>query len=195
MRSTARCAPCWLWPRRWSTAMAGLSTTWPGRASWQDFAPPWAQKITRGALCWARGGCSSGWVAHVAGTRILAVFGAPVAQEDHARRAVLAAWGLQQRLAALRDTTEEPLAACHLGLHTGLMVVGEMGVTQRSAIFGDLTLTLDVLHEHAAPGMLICSEATAGLVRKDVDLKEVAPVPVRGRSIGVRTYQVVRLRS
>ena len=136
-----------------------------------------------------------GVIHHVAGTRILALFGAPLAQEDHALRAVLAAWGLQQRLAALRDTAEEPLAACLLGLHTGLMVVGELGEAQRSAIFGDLTLTLETLHEHAAPGMLICSEATARLVRKDVHFKEVAPVPMRGRSTGARTYQVVRLRS
>jgi DNA-binding winged helix-turn-helix (wHTH) protein len=63
-----------------------------------------------------------GVIHHVAGTRLLALFGAPLAQEDHARRAVLAAWGLHQRLAALRDTAEEPLAAC-LGLHTGLRVV------------------------------------------------------------------------
>jgi DNA-binding winged helix-turn-helix (wHTH) protein/class 3 adenylate cyclase len=43
-----------------------------------------------------------GTLHHVSGTRLLAVFGAPVAQEDHARRVLLAAWGLHQRLAASR---------------------------------------------------------------------------------------------
>jgi DNA-binding winged helix-turn-helix (wHTH) protein len=135
-----------------------------------------------------------GVIHHVAGTRLLALFGAPLAQEDHARRAVLAAWGLHQRLAALRDTAEEPLAAC-LSLHTGLMVVGEIGEAQWPAIVGDLTLTLEALHEHTAPGIVLCSEATARLIRKDVHLKEVAAVPMRGQSTRVGAYQVVRLRS
>ena len=72
-----------------------------------------------------------GTIHHVAGTRLLALFGAPVAQEDHARRALLAAWGLHQRLAASRrgDPAAEPLTAC-LGLHTGLMVLGGIGDAQ-----------------------------------------------------------------
>jgi hypothetical protein len=67
--------------------------------------------------------CYDGTFHHVAGTRLLALFGTPVAYEDHARHALLAAWGLHQRLAASQrgDPAAEPLAAC-LGLHTGLMV-------------------------------------------------------------------------
>ena len=138
-----------------------------------------------------------GTIHHVAGTRLLALFGAPVAQEDHARRALLAAWGLHQRLAASRrgDPAEEPLTAC-LGLHTGLMVVGGIGEAQgAAAVVGDLPLTVEALQEHAAPGMLLCSEATARLVQRDVRLEEVAPVPVPGQPSPVRTYQVVGLRS
>ena len=135
-----------------------------------------------------------GVIHHVAGTRLLALFGAPVAQEDHARRAVLAAWGLHQRLAALRDTAEESLAA-YLGLHTGLMVIGEIGEAQGVAVVGALPLTVEALQEHAVPGMLLCSEATARLVRGDFYLEEVASVPVPGQSTSVRAYQIVKLRS
>src|SRR6266571_1202926 len=75
-----------------------------------------------------------GTIHYVAGTRLLAIFGAPVAQEDHARRAILAAWGLHQRLAAYRsgNSAAELLAAC-LGLHTGLMVLGGIGEAQGAA--------------------------------------------------------------
>jgi len=137
-----------------------------------------------------------GTIHYVAGTRLLAIFGAPVAQEDHARRAILAAWGLHQRLAAYRsgNSAAELLAAC-LGLHTGLMVLGGIGEAQgAAAVVGDLTLAVEALQERAAPGMLLCSEATARLVRRAVRLEAVAPVPVPGQSRSLRTYQVVGLR-
>jgi DNA-binding winged helix-turn-helix (wHTH) protein/class 3 adenylate cyclase len=137
-----------------------------------------------------------GTIHHVAGMRFLAIFGAPVAQEDHARRATLAAWGLHQRLVASRsgDPAEELLAAC-LGLHTGLMVMGGIGEAQEpAAVVGDLTLAIEALQERAVPGMLLCSEATARLVRWDVRIEEVAPVPVLGQLLPLRTYQVVGLR-
>src|SRR5262245_36772607 len=138
-----------------------------------------------------------GTIHHVAGTRLLAVFGAPVAQEDHARRALLAAWGLHQRLAASRrgDPAAEPLTAC-LGLHTGLMALGGVGDAQgATAVVGDLPLTVEALQEHIAPGMLLCTEATARLLWRAVRLEEVAPVPVPGQPRPVRTYQVLGLYS
>ena len=132
----------------------------------------------------------------MAGTRLLALFGAPVAHEDHARRALLAAWGLHQRVAASRsgDPAEEPLAVC-LSLHTGLMIVGGIGEAQGSAVVGDLPLTVEALLEGAAPGRLLCTEATARLVRRAVHLEEVAPVPVPGQPRPVRTYQILGLRA
>jgi DNA-binding winged helix-turn-helix (wHTH) protein len=74
---------------------------------------------------------------HYAGTLTVAtsdgftaVFGAPVAQEDHARRAVLAALELRQRLQdapALPTQDTGALLHLRLGLHTGLVVVGGLG--------------------------------------------------------------------
>jgi class 3 adenylate cyclase len=138
-----------------------------------------------------------GTIHHVAGTRLLAVFGAPVVQEDHARRALLAAWGLHQRLAASRrgDPAAESLTVC-LGLHTGLMALGGIGDAQgAAAVVGDLPLTVEALPEHAAPDMLLCTEATARLVRRDVSLEEVAPVPVPGQPRPMRTYQILGLHA
>jgi adenylate cyclase len=73
---------------------------------------------------------------HYAGTLTLTtsagftvVFGAPVAQEDHARRAVLAAIELRQRLhdaPALHAQLGEVLSL-GMGLHSGLVVVGSLG--------------------------------------------------------------------
>jgi class 3 adenylate cyclase len=61
---------------------------------------------------------------------VLALFGAPMAQEDHARRAVRAALGLQQRLRRLpMDPAWPPGEVCavHLGLHTGRILLSRLG--------------------------------------------------------------------
>src|SRR5207247_8232648 len=124
-----------------------------------------------------------GTIHHMAGTRLLAIFGAPVAHEDHARRAVLAAWGLHQRLTASRsgDLAEEPLVVC-LRLHSGLMVLDGIGDAQgASTVVGDLILAVEALRERAAPGRLLCTEATARLVRRAVGLEEVASMLVPGQ--------------
>ena len=68
-------------------------------------------------------------------TAVLVLFGAPVAQEDHARRAVLAALGLQQRLRAAparprRYRWGRPCAV-RMGLHTGQILLGSLGEAQR----------------------------------------------------------------
>jgi len=60
----------------------------------------------------------------------VALFGAPVAHEDHARRAVLAALGIQQRLrehAAAPGWPPDTRLTVGLGLHTGRVLVGPLG--------------------------------------------------------------------
>ena len=68
-----------------------------------------------------------GTIQQVAGDRLLAMFGVPLAQEDHAQRAVLAALELHQRLTAppAPDRDSAPLAVC-IGLHTTLSIVGPL---------------------------------------------------------------------
>jgi DNA-binding winged helix-turn-helix (wHTH) protein len=62
----------------------------------------------------------------ITGERFMALFGVPVAQEDHARRAVLAALGLLQQVAAQRATL-----AVRIGLHTALVAVWGLETRQR----------------------------------------------------------------
>ena len=64
------------------------------------------------------------------GDGFMALFGAPIAYEDHARRAVLAALGMQRRLTERRADFGLPPGeelAVRLGLNTGLVVVGGIG--------------------------------------------------------------------
>ena len=78
-----------------------------------------------------------GTLIHQTSTDFTAVFGAPVAQEDHARRAVLAALALHQRLrrCPVSDAhTPEGGLAVRMGLHSGLGVVGTLGQPHSSSI-------------------------------------------------------------
>jgi class 3 adenylate cyclase/tetratricopeptide (TPR) repeat protein len=109
----------------------------------------------------------------VIGADLLALFGAPQAQEDHARCAVLAALDLQQRLR--QDQTLSPPAreaglTVRLGIHSGLGVVGTLGPAASGPVtaVGAPTQGARWLQQQAAPGMLLVSAATYHLVQDEV---------------------------
>src|SRR5262249_6376710 len=86
----------------------------------------------------------------------------------------------------------EPLLVC-MGLHTGLLIIGGLGEAQGQgpAVVGDLTLTVEALQAHAEPGTLLCSDATARLIRAAVRLEAHRPVPVPGQSAPLLAYHVL----
>ena len=86
----------------------------------------------------------------VVGECIIAVFGAPIAQEEHAQRAVLAALDLQHRV---REASGEALAV-RLGVHTGVVAVHGLEHTPMTpgAVVGDTVTGALALQAHAAPG-------------------------------------------
>jgi DNA-binding winged helix-turn-helix (wHTH) protein/tetratricopeptide (TPR) repeat protein len=95
---------------------------------------------------------------------VTAVFGAPVAQEDHARRAVLAALALHQRLRA------DAALAVRMGVHSGLVVVGELGQAPQPCftVVGDPVHMALRLQQRAASGTILLSAATYHLVHAEV---------------------------
>jgi class 3 adenylate cyclase/tetratricopeptide (TPR) repeat protein len=121
-----------------------------------------------------------------------AVFGMPVAQEDHARRAVVAALELRQRLhdaPALVPLVGEGLAL-GLGLHSGLVVVGELGQDpQRLAtVVGAPLQVATRLQQQAAPGTILLSAATYALVHAEVRAAPGGTLDMDGPSPPVPLY-------
>src|SRR5207253_11210839 len=119
------------------------------------------------------------------GDGFMALFGAPIAHEDHARRAVLAALALQR---TLQDTPlGEPYGvecAFRMGLNSGLVVVGSIGDNLRmdySAV-GDTTNLASRLQQQAEPGTMLVSESTTRLVEGAVRLEALQPVEVKGKT-------------
>jgi class 3 adenylate cyclase/tetratricopeptide (TPR) repeat protein len=109
------------------------------------------------------------------GDGFMALFGAPIAHEDHARRAVLAALGI----AAQAEVN------IRIGINSGLVVVGTIGDDLRVdyTAFGDTTVLAARLQAAAEPGAVLLSQQTAGLVRGYFTLEEVAPVQVKERTV------------
>jgi tetratricopeptide (TPR) repeat protein len=112
-----------------------------------------------------------GTLTQVSGDGFVALFGAPVAQEDHARRAVLAALELRQRLRepdAIRGLKDG--VAVSLGLHSGPVVVGPLAYEpQRPYTPAGETIHLaTLLQEWAAPDTILVSAATFALVQDEV---------------------------
>ena len=119
----------------------------------------------------------------ITGESFQVLFGVPLAQEDHARRAVLAALGLQRRWRQSQpDLDGLPGAdlALGLGLHTGLAVVGPMRPDQPGTppIVGDVTTLAAALARQATSGTILASAATLRLLQGEVrTAPEWCPAP------------------
>jgi len=139
-----------------------------------------------------------GTVNQFLGDGFMALFGAPIAHEDHARRAALTALGLQRVLrehqAELGERHDIELAV-RMGLNTGLVVVGGIGDRLRMdyTAIGDTTNLAARLQQLAPTGAILASEATARLVEGEVALEPLPPLAVKGKSEPIAAYRVLGL--
>ena len=142
----------------------------------------------------------NGRIAKYLGDGLLAYFGYPHAHEDDAQRAVRAALGIvaamRMRNAEHGRTAKIPVSLkVRLGIHTGLVVVGEMGggeFREHAAIVGDTPNTASRLQEQADPDTVVISEATFQLVRGLFDCDSLGPRLLKGISAPVLVHQVLR---
>jgi class 3 adenylate cyclase/tetratricopeptide (TPR) repeat protein len=140
-----------------------------------------------------------GTVNQFLGDGLMALFGAPVALEDHALRAVLAALMIQETINAYNGQLKAARNAeirLRLGLNTGLVVVGRIGDDLRMdyTAVGDTTNVAARLQSSAEPGTILIGEATQRLVEGYVRSKALGPVQVKGRTEPVQVYEVTGRR-
>ena len=129
------------------------------------------------------------------GDGFMALVGAPVAHEDHARRALLAALGIRRRLEQeplARDADGEPLAV-RMGINSGMVVLGNLGdgVALDFTAIGDAINVAARLEAAAAPGEILISEATAHMVSGYVRTEPLGPMDLRGKEVPVVAHRVV----
>ena len=132
------------------------------------------------------------------GDGFMALFGAPVAHEDHERRAILSALGIQRALRA-RQAQERDWAGhgvhVRIGMNSGPVVVGSIGDNLRMdfTAVGDTTNLAARLQQEAEPDAILASEAVVRPLRDYLHVEELGPLPIKGRAEPVTTYRVLGL--
>lgn len=129
------------------------------------------------------------------GDGVMAVFGAPLAQDDHADRALTAAREiLDVRLPRFNAQTGQDFRM-GIGLHSGAVMSGNVGSERRMeyAAVGDVTNTAARLQAETkgTPHQLLLSDATRAALRHDPgDLLDAGSFALRGRDAPVRCWSV-----
>jgi class 3 adenylate cyclase/tetratricopeptide (TPR) repeat protein len=140
-----------------------------------------------------------GTVNQFLGDGIMALFGAPIAHEDHAQRAVRAALGIQRALEDYQRELERERALTfkvRQGLNSGLVVVGSIGSDLRMdyTAVGDTTNVAARLQQAAEPGSIVIGETTHRLVADYFDTRPLGELSVRGKAEPIRAWTVEAAR-
>jgi class 3 adenylate cyclase/tetratricopeptide (TPR) repeat protein len=136
-----------------------------------------------------------GTVNQYLGDGLMALFGAPVALEDHAFRAVQAGLAIQETISGYSAQLQRNHGVqirLRLGLNTGVVVVGRIGDDLRMdyTAVGNTTHLAARLQALAEPGMMLITEATHRLVEGYIHSEALGPVEVRGQHEPITVYRV-----
>ena len=133
------------------------------------------------------------------GDGFMALFGAPIAHEDHARRAALAATGVQQRLRSVSEKDPAGLGqiSIRMGMNTGPVVVGKIGDNLRMdyTAIGDTTNLAARLQQLAKAGLTYVSESTYMAARSYFDAKPLGKHILKGIADPVVVYALGKARA
>jgi class 3 adenylate cyclase/tetratricopeptide (TPR) repeat protein len=140
-----------------------------------------------------------GTVNQFLGDGIMALFGAPIAHEDHAQRAVRAALAIRATLEGYREELQRRRGIdfqMRQGLNTGLVVVGSIGDDLRMdyTAAGDTTNVAARLQQTAQPGSIVIAEPTYRLTAGYFNIRPLAQLRLKGREEPVPVWEVVQAR-
>jgi class 3 adenylate cyclase len=131
------------------------------------------------------------------GDGVMALFGAPVALEDHAFRACLAALGIQEeanRLAAEVQRDDGVALRVRVGLNSGRVIAGEIGSGVLGyTLIGEQVGLAQRMESVAPPGAVMLSESTAHLVEHAAVLEDTELVRIKGSDEPVRARRLVAI--
>ena len=131
-----------------------------------------------------------GVVDKMLGDAIVALFGAPIAHEDDADRAVRAAWAMQATLRDFRETNPADAVAMRIGINTGEVLVGTLAGTDYTAM-GDVVNTASRLQEIARPGAVLVGQPTQELCSAATTFERIDSLQLRGREQETTVWRVI----
>ena len=138
-----------------------------------------------------------GHIAQYLGDGLLVYFGYPVAHEEDAQRAIHTGLGILEAIRTLNTRLEQEKCitlAVRLGIHTGLVVVGEMGGAgrQEQLALGETPNIAARMQGLAEPDTLYISASTYQLIQGYFECQELGEYVLRGVSEPVVVYRVLR---
>src|SRR5262245_10767416 len=139
--------------------------------------------------------CYEGTVNQVMGDGIMALFGAPLAHEDHAVRACYAALRMQESVRKYADEVRRTHAAVvkiRVGLNSGEVVVRAIGsdLHMDYTAVGQTTHLAARMEQLAEPGSIVIAPETLALAEGFVQVTPLGPVPVKGLGAPIEVYEV-----
>jgi class 3 adenylate cyclase/tetratricopeptide (TPR) repeat protein len=136
-----------------------------------------------------------GTVHRVLGDGIMALFGAPLALEDHAVRACYAGLRMQETVAQYADEVQRSLGvqvAIRVGLNSGEIVVTAIGndLHMDYTVVGQTAHLASRMEQMAEPGSVLTTADTLRLAEGHIAVRPLGPMPVKGLADPVQIYEV-----
>lgn len=132
------------------------------------------------------------------GDGIMCIFGAPIDQPDHARRAAKTALSMKQALASFNEQQErdgKPLLKVGIGINTGNAVVGNVGSERRMeyTAIGDNVNLAARLQAIATGGQIIISQSTFQALSPFAKVTTLPPTKIKGKIEPIPIYDLIDL--
>ncbi len=131
------------------------------------------------------------------GDGFMALFGAPVTQEDHVQRALLAALAIQRALNGTEDSrgADNLELPVRIGIHSGPVVFGPVAdrFPMDYTAIGDTANVAARIQQAAEPATILLSEATYELARSYALVEPVGPLVLKGKADPITAYRLLNV--
>src|SRR5579864_8318919 len=127
------------------------------------------------------------------GDALLAVFGAPLDQPDHALKAVNTAVLMRKALAELNERRGGQPLAMRIVINTGVGITGDIGSPRRRefTVLGDVVNTAARMEDEiAGPGQIVIAQSTYQAVKDQIKARPLGTKLLRGRTTPIETFAV-----
>jgi adenylate cyclase len=127
------------------------------------------------------------------GDAILAIFGAPLPQADHADRAIQTAIAMRTALAEMnKDWPTAPLQM-RIAINSGVALTGDIGSPRRRefTVLGDVVNSCSRIESTVCkPGQIVCSRATLDRAKQSYNTTSLGMVSLRGRQSEMEVFEI-----
>ncbi len=124
------------------------------------------------------------------GDAIMTVFGVPLSHENDPERALRCGLEIIETMGDFNVAHATNLNL-HMGINTGMVIVGGIGTSNRQEIMGDTVNVASRLKDLAKPGQIFVGPATYRLTKDIFDFQELGPISLKGKTKPVSAYRLL----